>query len=671
MIFQTQRSLKHVVRILLAVILCEMVAWYWVKPGAADASVSYSFSDVSTSTKPEGGDVSISGKYMAFYDNDDSGHTQIFIKDLTTGEKTQLTNTNEAKRNPSIKGNLVVWSSYAAPLKWNVFSYNVATKETKQLNSQQGDFEQASTDGTYVVWSTPLNPKQMFLYDPKDGKDKVIGNGRIPKVAAGKVLFKNVQNDGMSLYDIATGQVFKVVDMEYGDYVSWFDFNGTYAVWFQHVGNLSKYVMIDVTHLEQGPKDLTALTQRSKEYLELTIGNKMAAWVDDKNGLPSIQGANLEKKETFELAPPSPDNRLYAFDGDRVIVRSPEGTLAYRNINRNEISDTSVGYGNPVPQSDIETQKQLGSEGGELSADHGNIILTADKGTFVKDTLVSLKRTSEKNAIVTSLRNLTAVSGSWAASFQGAVKPLTLTISFEQEDVLPQQVLKLGIYRYDENGKQWSYVGGSVDSTNRKVKVPISDPGTYALMIYNASFSDIQGHWAQQSIEILASRWILNGINDTQFAPDTPLTRAQFAKMLAGALGLKEERSASGVFADVGPDHWGRGWIAAAYKAGLVQGDNGKFAPDQEITREQMMAMLVRALNMELQAKALSEQDVSGNLRFADAAKISSWAKPYAALAVKLKLIEGDAEGIRPSDSSTRAQAAAVMLRMLNELKKL
>ncbi|MNY46437.1 Endoglucanase precursor [compost metagenome] len=135
--------------------------------------------------------------------------------------------------------------------------------------------------------------------------------------------------------------------------------------------------------------------------------------------------------------------------------------------------------------------------------------------------------------------------------------------------------------------------------------------------------------------------------------------------MLAAAMGLKPT-AAQGRFADVPGDYWGAGWIEAAASQGLVEGGDQGFQPDTELTREQMMAMLIRAVSKEKEASQMTE-----SLSFADAKEISGWAQGYAVLAVKLGFVEGSADGIRPQATSTRAEAAMVIYRLLIKQDKL
>jgi hypothetical protein len=635
----------------------------------AQAAVSYQISETVTDAKPEGQDTGIAGNYMAYFADDENGTRQLYVKDLATGTAVKVTSSGAAKRNLSIKGRLVVWSVSVAPFHWDVYSYDVQSKQTTKLNSAAGDFELPTTDGTFVAWGDQLAPNTMYIYDPASGHDRPIGKGLMPKIAAGKVLYKNVSDGGLSLYDLSSGQATPVVQLPYGDYVQMFDYNGTYAVWFQHVGTKSKYVELNLTDPQAKPQDLTPLVSRSTEYVPLFLGDQTAAWVEDDNGLPAVKGANVALHETFVISPPSAANNLYAVSGNQVVVRSATGNFSYMLPIRIETNPSAGGYAGPSAPAET-AQRLFGRDGGELASQDGSIQVSAGKDTFSKDTYVSLREAKELEPAGKGIGK--AVGGAWEVGFEAAAKPLSVTMTYPQDQVLPQQALKLGIYRYDTAKGTWLYVGGTVDPVQRKVTTTIAEPGTYALLLHEVSFDDVRGHWAQQPIEILASRWLVDGVSATKFAPDESLTRAQFTKMLAGALGLQEEHPIRSTFTDIGTDHWSLGWVEAAYKAGLVQGDAGRFEPDQLLTREQMMVLLIRALGLESRAKSMTAADIEAALSgYGDADRISPWAKAYVAAAVQNKLIEGDASGVHPTDSSTRAQAAAVMLRLLEQIKKL
>jgi parallel beta-helix repeat protein len=113
------------------------------------------------------------------------------------------------------------------------------------------------------------------------------------------------------------------------------------------------------------------------------------------------------------------------------------------------------------------------------------------------------------------------------------------------------------------------------------------------------SFPDVAGHWAAAFIQALGSQDLVGGFEDGTFRPDAPLTRAEFAALLARSFDLpnvQEERR----FTDVPVDFWGVGAIAKATRMGFMTGfPDGSFRPDQALTRIQTLVALVNGLGFE------------------------------------------------------------------------
>jgi pectate lyase len=116
----------------------------------------------------------------------------------------------------------------------------------------------------------------------------------------------------------------------------------------------------------------------------------------------------------------------------------------------------------------------------------------------------------------------------------------------------------------------------------------------YVAVEARRSFDDLVGHWARAEVEGLAGRLYIDGVSPGRFSPDEDVTRAQFAAMLVRALGLAGGAS---TFADVDPDAWYADAVAAAERFGLASGyGDGTFRPEEPVTREQMATMLDRAM---------------------------------------------------------------------------
>jgi hypothetical protein len=180
----------------------------------------------------------------------------------------------------------------------------------------------------------------------------------------------------------------------------------------------------------------------------------------------------------------------------------------------------------------------------------------------------------------------------------------------------------------------------------------------------NDLFTDIgDASWAREAINGLASAGVVNGKTDTLFAPNDTVTRAEFAKMLMGAFGLTANTYTTSSFKDVSTDAWYFSAVETAYNLGIINGvDDGVFAPNALITRQDMAVMVSRAAA--INGTTISE--TSEGKTFADDASISSYAKNAVNQLVKGGIINGisDTE-FAPLSNATRAQAAKILYSFL------
>lgn len=176
------------------------------------------------------------------------------------------------------------------------------------------------------------------------------------------------------------------------------------------------------------------------------------------------------------------------------------------------------------------------------------------------------------------------------------------------------------------------------------------------------SFRDVtSAHWAFASVERAAELGLVTGYSDGTFRPDAPVTRAQFVLMLWRMCG-KPAAAKAASFADASAD-WYQDALSWAVENGYVNGlSDTRFGPDAPITRQQAMAILFR-LNggqsgTELTLTGIYEQT------FADSTTIASWAKDATWWAVYHELVSGvGGSRIAPEANASRAQIAAILLR--------
>ena len=175
-------------------------------------------------------------------------------------------------------------------------------------------------------------------------------------------------------------------------------------------------------------------------------------------------------------------------------------------------------------------------------------------------------------------------------------------------------------------------------------------------------FSDLsEGHWAYPYIMYLVEIGILNGISDTEFAPDENVTREQFAKMLVSALSIYDEKAVCN-FPDLASDSWSYKYVASAAQAGIILGyDDGTFGPYKNVSRQEMAAMVVRT-GIELEEK-------SSPTVFTDSEEIGEWASEAVKKMQRAGIINGMPDGsFAPNDSATRAQAARIIYGVIESI---
>ncbi len=263
-------------------------------------------------------------------------------------------------------------------------------------------------------------------------------------------------------------------------------------------------------------------------------------------------------------------------------------------------------------------------------------------------------------------------------SYQFA-KEVTLTFTFDPSALAAGETPT--IYYYDESKQQWVSLGGTVSGSMITVTVDhftkfavlagqaATQPVPALTPVKAAIFADVpSSFWAYGSIENLSGLGYISGYPDGSFKPDSTITRAEFVSILAKVLKLQPytsikcsrlQRCGSGrMVLRLGKE---------AVYAGIVKGYSSNFKPDDPITREQMAAILVNALNEQGQAKA----NMSAKTGFTDDAGISFWARGFVVVAVQDGLIKGypDDNSFRPESSATRAEACAMIVNFLNTRK--
>lgn len=179
-------------------------------------------------------------------------------------------------------------------------------------------------------------------------------------------------------------------------------------------------------------------------------------------------------------------------------------------------------------------------------------------------------------------------------------------------------------------------------------------------------FTDVsRSDWYYQFVDYVTSKGYFNGVADKTFAPADNMTRAMFVTVLFRFDGAKGDRSQS-AFTDVAPGEWYTDAINWAAANRIVDGvGDGKFAPNDPITRAQMCTMIERYLALYKKAWKVTLPETGSVSVMVDENAIPAYALAAVKQCQRHGLVNGFEDGtFRPNDLSTRAQVAAVIYRM-------
>ena len=170
------------------------------------------------------------------------------------------------------------------------------------------------------------------------------------------------------------------------------------------------------------------------------------------------------------------------------------------------------------------------------------------------------------------------------------------------------------------------------------------------------SFSDVNpGDWFYDNVMDAAENGYISGMGDGTFNPTGATTRAQFASMIANAMGYEANPGAKSAFPDVADDFWGKAAINFCVENGILSGyDDGTFQPNKAITRQEAASILRNAFELTETTDEL----------FPDDSAIAGWAKESVYLVKASGLMKGDAGtgNFRPTSTITRAEAASILM---------
>ena len=187
----------------------------------------------------------------------------------------------------------------------------------------------------------------------------------------------------------------------------------------------------------------------------------------------------------------------------------------------------------------------------------------------------------------------------------------------------------------------------------------------------SVTFTDIAANSEAKAISDLASRNVISGKGNGLFDPNGNVTRAEFAKIVIGALGLTPKTTTD--FTDVPASQWYAPYVGAAASYGIVTGvGGGKFNPNGNITRQEAAIMVCRAAKLCGISTDMDAASIRNMLaQFPDYVSSSDWARKELAVCYQEGILSQNDLDIRPLTPATRAEITQMVYNLLNRAELL
>ncbi|MDP5273184.1 S-layer homology domain-containing protein [Chengkuizengella axinellae] len=567
------------------------------------------------------------------------------------------------------------------------FQFNLSVSEAITMSNVGIDI-----DGSRVVWQDLKLKLNVYDLEKKENKPFSDRKSRqfSPSLYGDKLVYVDDRNEGWDiyLYDFTSEEEIPlVVHDSHQSSPSLFE---NIVVWDDlRDGDLNIYMM----EIEKG-NEIQVTNNPETQHNPIIYGDKIV-WQDNRNGNWDIYMYDLTSKQEIRVTSNKDDQINPKIYGDTIVWQD------YRNENR-----------------DIYIYDILTKEETKISTDgsndrnpdiYGSKIVWS--GTKDKDSvfyIYDLNDDGDVQTITHTINYPVIYQDKVVWQDHGMIKNKTINYENHSPEIIeyiPSHYMNVGLNTiidltevfYDKDGDFLTYQIESreevvefrtIEKTNleltstglgkTEIIITASDKngGTvkteFKIQVINSdqndsTFSDIQNHWAKNEIELLSSINIVNGITEDEFHPEGTLTRAQIAAMIVRALEIPENKSDIS-FSDV-VDGWYVKDVITASAVGLVNGyEDGTFLPNKEITRQELVVMMNRVMEYigkDVQKSNITEEETLLQ-PFTDQDAISEWSKDAILELLELDIAFGKTESnFAPKEDATRAEAVVMLSRLM------
>lgn len=255
-----------------------------------------------------------------------------------------------------------------------------------------------------------------------------------------------------------------------------------------------------------------------------------------------------------------------------------------------------------------------------------------------------------------------ATNGKVTVSPTRAAKDDEVTITVTPDDGYVLNVLTVK----DASGKTIAVTESNGKYTFKMPGSAVTVSATFKAESSSLPFTDVAtGDWFYEAVKYAYDNSMMNGVGHNLFAPSSNLTRGMIAQVLYNLEGTPA--AGSSAFTDVAADQWYANAVNWAAANDIVGGyGNGKFGPEDDITREQMAQILYNYATFKGY-----DVSVQGDLSvFNDGAKTSDWALSAMKWAVGTGLLQGYDGNLNPTGTATRAEVAQILMNFCENIAK-
>lgn len=247
---------------------------------------------------------------------------------------------------------------------------------------------------------------------------------------------------------------------------------------------------------------------------------------------------------------------------------------------------------------------------------------------------------------------------------QNIKAPITVSMNYTPSADELKNSEHIVVFSVDEKGNKKAVPNGIYNPETGKVTFFTTQFGTYEVSFVKRTFGDLDKvSWAKHAIEVLASRDVIKGTSEGKFSPDESITRADFILLLVKTLGISADFDRN--FEDVQPGDYYYEALGIAKKLGITYGTgNNRFNPGDKISRQDIMVMVSKAL--QVADKKFEIEGAAGLGNYLDADSISAYALNSVAALLREGIIKGSGNSIKPKENATRAETAVIMYKLLN-----